>query len=166
MDKIIYQPIGIIYTPYETLTGMPIQPSSAPGVIGTIELYPEFTAGIKDLDGFSHLILLYHFHMSRGYKLEVTPFLDDQLRGLFATRAPNRPNSIGLSVVELISIHNNILHIANVDILNGTPLLDIKPYIPAFELIKNLKTGWYATVWDQLPTARNDGRFNSKGEDG
>ena len=112
---------------------MPIQPTGAKGIQGTVEILPEFQAGLNDLEGFSHIILLYHLHRSEGFKLTVTPFLDDQPRGLFATRAPKRPNSIGLSVVKLVRQEENILHIENVDILDGTPLLDIKPYIPVFE---------------------------------
>ncbi|MBP6978196.1 MAG: tRNA (N6-threonylcarbamoyladenosine(37)-N6)-methyltransferase TrmO [Bacteroidales bacterium] len=164
MSEIIYKPIGIIHTPYETTAGMPIQPRAAEGVRGNIEVFPEFAGGLKDLDGFSHIILLYHFHLSQGFKMEVKPFLDDQIRGLFATRAPSRPNPIGLSVVKLISSHDNIIQIENVDILNDTPLLDIKPYIPDFESINDLKTGWFTAVKHKLPDARNDGRFNRSGQ--
>ncbi len=159
MDKIIYNPIGIIHTPYETTMGMPIQPSAAPGVKGSIEVFPEFAPGLKDLGGFSHIILLYHFHMSHDYRLEVNPFLDDETRGLFATRAPNRPNQIGLSVVKLVSVKDNIIQIENIDILDGTPLLDIKPYIPDFDEITDLRTGWFSSIKHKLSTTKNDGRF-------
>ena len=107
---------------------MPIQPSGAKGVAGTIEISPDFIEGLKDLDGFSHIILIYHFHLSKEYTLSVKPFMDDKLRGVFATRAPRRPNPIGISVVKLIKVEpRNLLYTENLDIIDGTPLLDIKP---------------------------------------
>jgi len=118
-------PIGIIHTPFTNLEGMPIQPAGASGVKGTVEVYEQYRPGLKDLDGFSHIILIYYFHGSSGFQLQVVPFLDSQPRGLFATRAPRRPNQIGISVVQLDRIENGILYIQNVDILNNTPLLDI-----------------------------------------
>jgi tRNA-Thr(GGU) m(6)t(6)A37 methyltransferase TsaA len=113
--------------------------------LGRIEVYPEFAAGLQDLDGFSHLILLYVFHQSNGYTLQVKPFLDDQVRGLFATRYPRRPNPIGLSIVRLLARQENILDIEGVDMLDGTPLLDIKPYIPDFDVRTESRSGWYET---------------------
>src|SRR4030042_1582978 len=126
MNKVVYQPIGMIHTPYEKPQDMPIQPAAAKGITGTVEVYPEYAAGLKDLNGFSHIILIYHFHLSNGYQLEVKPFLDDNLHGVFATRAPRRPNNIGISVLKLIKVEINNLHVENVDIVDGTPLLDIK----------------------------------------
>jgi len=137
-----FEPIGIIHTPFTTKEGMPIQPKFGEGIRGSIELYKEFEEGLLDLDGFSHLILIYHLHQSQGYQLEVTPFLDHLQHGVFATRAPRRPNAIGLSIVKLIEIKNNILIIENVDMLDQTPLLDIKPYIPLFDHYQEAKTGW------------------------
>ena len=125
-----YQPIGIIHTPFSRPEGMPIQPAGAVGITGSVEVLEQFRPGLKDLDGFSHIILLYQFHRSQGFSLEIVPFLDSKPRGVFATRAPKRPNPIGLSVVHLLRIEHNILYIENVDILDRTPLLDIKPYIP------------------------------------
>ena len=137
-----FNTIGIIRTPFTTKEGMPIQAMFGEGIRGNIELNQEFEAGLLDLDGFSHLILIYHLNQSQGYQLKVTPFLDHVQHGVFATRAPRRPNPIGLSVVKLIEIKKNILTIENVDMLDQTPLLDIKPYIPLFDHYPGAKTGW------------------------
>ena len=153
------KPIGIIHTPFDSLEGMPIQTAGAAGVHGTIEVYKEYQAGLKDLNGFSHIILLYHFHHSQGFNLQVVPFMDTQPRGLFATRAPKRPNPIGLSVVQLDRIENNTLHVQNVDILDGTPLLDIKPYVPEFDDITNVRTGWLEGVKRTVRNRKSDERF-------
>jgi len=154
-----YRSIGVIHSPHQELAGMPIQPSAALGIPGTVEVYPEFQDGLADLDGFSHIILLYHFHRSQGYKLRVVPFLDSEQRGLFATRSPKRPNPIGLSVVALVGLTGNILQIANVDILDGTPLLDIKPYFPDFHDSGTLRTGWLATALEKMSSQKSDDRF-------
>ena len=138
---------------------MPIQPTGAREVRGTVEILPEFIEGLKDLDGFSHIILLYHFHRVKGVSLSVTPFLDSQTRGLFATRAPRRPNPIGLSIVKLSRIEGNVLHIENVDILDGTPVLDIKPYVPAFDQYLDSRVGWLEKVKDKVREKRSDDRF-------
>lgn len=122
---------------------MPIQASRS-NAIGQVEVFEEFVPGLKDVDQLSHLLLVYVFHASDGYTLHVQPFLDDQQRGLFATRYPARPNQIGLSVVRLLNIEGNMLEIASVDVLDGTPLLDIKPHIPEFDVRQNVCTGWYA----------------------
>jgi tRNA-Thr(GGU) m(6)t(6)A37 methyltransferase TsaA len=135
-------PIGIIHSPYIVREGMPIQASRSLAR-GYVEVYREFVEGLQDLEGFSHIILLYVFHESSGYSLLARPFLDDQLRGLFATRYPYRPNPIGLSVVRLLTLKNNILEIEGVDMLNGTPLLDIKPYVPEFDIRTGTRNGWY-----------------------
>lgn len=160
MDEISYKPIGIIHTPYEKTGDMPIQPSAAKGISGTIELNPDFTAGLKDIEGFSHLILIYHFHLSFGLSMEVKPFLDDKHHGVFATRAPRRPNNIGLSVVRLIKVEKNILHIENVDIVNGTPLLDIKPFVSDFDAAENVKTGWLTGSKHKISNKKSDNRFD------
>ena len=144
IQKIIYHPIGIIHTPFKTTEGMPVQASRAKGIKGTIEIMPEYEKGLKDLEGFSHIILLFHFHLSKGYELQVIPFFDDHPRGLFATRAPKRPNPIGISTVALKKVSANILEIEDVDILDGTPLLDIKPYTLEFDGRKDVHTGWLA----------------------
>ena len=139
---ITYRPIGSIHTPFTTLDGMPIQSSGAADVKGTVILDPQYEAGLKDLEGFSHLILIYHFHISKGFRLTVTPFLDSVERGLFATRAPRRPNPIGLSIVRLTGIHGPVLEVRDVDMLDGTPLLDIKPYVPDFDAYPDSRAGW------------------------
>jgi len=138
---------------------MPIQPTGAAGILGTVEVFTEFTAGLKDLDGFSHIILLYHFHRVQEVKLVVTPFMDSQPHGVFATRAPKRPNPIGLSIVRLLGIEQNILHIENVDILDGTPLLDIKPYVPEFDHHPADRVGWLEQAKGQVRRQKSDSRF-------
>jgi len=136
------QPIGIIHSPFTDKKQTPIQPSRSQAV-ARVELYPEFTEGLQDIEGFSHIILLYVFHCSTEYTLRVEPFLDDKKRGLFATRYPCRPNPIGLSIVRLLTRQDNSLEIEGADILNGTPLLDIKPYVPEFDTRTDVQTGWY-----------------------
>jgi len=155
------QPIGIIHTPFASLEGMPIQPKGAAEIHGTVELFAEFEGGLKDLEGFSHLFLIYQFHKSNGYKLEVVPFLDKEPRGLFSTRAPKRPNPIGLSVVKLDRVEKNILHVSNIDVLDGTPLLDIKPYVPDFDHFPDVRTGWIGDARDRVKTKKSDDRFTS-----
>ena len=159
LENIVYRPIGIIHTPFRELENMPIQPSGAAGICGTVDLYPEFAEGLKDLDGFSHLILLYRFHESRGYSLTVTPFLDSETRGVFATRSPKRPNPIGLSIVRLVRIQGSTLDIENVDILDRTPLLDIKPYVPEFDHQEDCRIGWLEKARGMVKEKRSDERF-------
>jgi len=166
MEQITYRPIGVIRSPFKQAEGMPIQPSGAQGVAGTVELEQEFSGGLRDLDGFSHIVLVYHFHLSRGYSLEVIPFLDDSHRGIFATRAPKRPNSIGISVVRLTGIEGSTVHIQDVDIVDGTPLLDIKPYIPDFDCRDEIRIGWYSKKVALAKVKRADARFaNSQDEE-
>jgi tRNA-Thr(GGU) m(6)t(6)A37 methyltransferase TsaA len=155
--SLTYEPIGVIRSPFTDLSGMPIQPSQAIGVPGRIELVSELQGGLKDLEGFSHLILLYHFHKSTGYRLEVVPFLDTVARGVFSTRAPKRPNPIGLSIVRLITIEEATLLIEDVDVLDGTPLLDIKPYVPAFDHRPDARSGWLEKTAQH--NVRSDDRF-------
>jgi tRNA (adenine37-N6)-methyltransferase len=157
--KIEYTPIGIIHSPFKEPVGMPIQPAGASGVGGTVEVFEDFRAGLKDLEGFSHIILLYHFHRSHGFNLHVVPFMDSQTRGLFATRAPRRPNPIGLSVVRLLRIETGLLHIGNVDILDETPLLDIKPYVPDFDAPTEVRTGWLEETRKTVASRKADDRF-------
>lgn len=144
--KIEYRPIGFIHSPFKERRGTPIQPTRGRGVRGTVEIMPEYADGLADLDGFSHVVLIYIFHRSQGFDLRVTPFLDTKKRGLFATRAPRRPNPIGLSIVRLIGIEDNRLLIEDLDILDGTPLLDIKPYVPEFDHRTEVREGWLAGV--------------------
>jgi len=159
MQQIIYNPIGIIHSPFTQREGTPIQPSSAQNVRGHIDIYDEYAEGLCDLDGFSHIYLLFHLHLSESYNLKVRPFLDNQLRGVFATRAPRRPNPIGLSVVRLLSITNNRLEIENVDMIDGTPLLDIKPYVTEMNAVTQPRIGWLSQYSDQINTRKADDRF-------
>jgi tRNA (adenine37-N6)-methyltransferase len=152
-------PIGIIHTPFKQPEGMPIQPVGAVGVKGMVELFEEFQPGLQDIEGFSHIILIYEFHRSQGFKLEVVPFMDTQTRGLFATRAPKRPNPIGLSTVQLDRVENGNLHVQNVDILDGTPLLDIKPYVPEFDPHAEIRTGWLEQARKTVGDRKSDSRF-------
>jgi tRNA-Thr(GGU) m(6)t(6)A37 methyltransferase TsaA len=153
------QPIGVIHTPFTKIQGMPIQPIGASGIRGTVEVFPEYAAGLKDVSGFSHIILLYHFHRMKNAQLVVTPFMDVVPRGVFATRAPKRPNPIGLSVVKLLGVECNILHIANADMLDGTPLLDIKPYVPEFDQHPADRIGWLNRAKGKARFKRSDKRF-------
>ena len=157
--NITYQPIGLIRSPFTDLASMPIQPVSSASRPGTIEIYPEFTEGLKDLDGFSHLILLYHLHEVRRKSLIVTPFLDSVPRGIFATRAPSRPNPIGLSVVKLTRIEGSTLHVEELDVLDETPLLDIKPYVPQFDHRRDVRIGWLKHLEESARTRTSDNRF-------
>lgn len=143
-------PIGIIHTPFKCKKNMPIQPFKSK-VSGTVEVFKKYEEGLSDVDGFSHVLLVYRFHRSKGYKLKVRPFLDRRERGIFSCRYPRRPNQIGISVVRLTSRHKNILTVENVDMLDGTPLLDIKPYNPHFEPKKGVKIGWYKDVMNAVP---------------
>lgn len=157
--KIEYQKIGLIHSPFKNIREMPIQSVGAFGIKGIVEVFPAFTEGLKDVEGFSHIILLYHFHKIKESMLLVTPFLDSQPRGVFATRAPKRPNPIGLSVVKLDGIEGNILHVENVDILDGTPLLDIKPYVPEFDNHPADRVGWLEKAKGRVRNQKSDGRF-------
>ena len=159
MEPVTYNPIGIIETPFASREGMPIQAQGGEGIRGRITLFPEYALGLQDLADFSHLILLYHFHLTRETRLVVTPFLDTTPRGVFATRSPNHPNPIGLSTVRLIEIQETVLEIEDVDIVNGTPLLDIKPYVPAFDHRQPERLGWLEKAGAAVRQTRADTRF-------
>ncbi len=159
MKNIEYRPIGIIHSPYKTPEGTPIQPTHTQGLEARVEVFSEYSEGLTDLAGFSHIYLIYHFHLSKKFSLTVKPFLDPEPHGLFSTRAPSRPNSIGLSVVRLSGINENILHVLNIDVLDGTPLLDVKPYIPEFDVRKVDKIGWVKENIQKLDETEDDGRF-------
>ncbi len=161
MNNITYTPIGIIYSPFKEPKGMPIQPKGAKDIEGSVEIFEKYIKGLQNLDGFSHIILLYHFHLSKEYSLTVKPYLDNNSRGVFATRAPSRPNAIGLSVVKLEKIEKNIIHIKNVDIVDGTPVLDIKPYVPQFNPDEEFKIGWLKENISKLNQTKGDDRFNN-----
>ncbi len=156
-------PIGIIHTPHTEVKNMPIQPIAAEGVKGHIELLPEYTEGLTDLEGFSHITLLYHFHKIEGYELMVKPFLDNKKHGIFSCKAPKRPNAIGTSTVKLVGIDKNIIYVEQVDMLDGTPLIDIKPFFPKYDNRLNAVAGWLETKVDvPLHELRSDERFKSE----
>lgn len=156
---ITYKAIGNVQSPFKEPKGTPIQPTAAQDFDGIISIYPEYVEGLRDLEGFSHIILLYHFHIVKNSSLLVKPFLDTELHGIFATRSPSRPNPIGFSIVRLIRIEGNKLHIRDVDIVDGTPLLDIKPYVAEFDARKPEKTGWFEKNIHKLSSTKDDGRF-------
>jgi tRNA-Thr(GGU) m(6)t(6)A37 methyltransferase TsaA len=137
---------------------MPIQAAFSDAV-GTLEIYAEYIDGLRDIAGFDYLILLYRFHLANKESLRVTPFLDDEPRGVFATRAPTRPNRVGLSVVRLLKVTGNVLEIGNLDIVTGTPVIDIKPYVPAFDSRTGCRVGWFAGKLDRAATVRADDRM-------
>ena len=159
MNTITYRPIGIIHSPFKSRTGTPIEYIGGIGVKAQVEIFPEFIGGLADLNGFSHIILLYHFHLSKAYKLKVKPFLDRAVHGVFATRAPARPNSIGISVVRLISVDHHTLYIQDMDIVDQTPLLDIKPFVPDFDMRKVQSIGWLENKVGNAENLTDDGRF-------
>jgi tRNA-Thr(GGU) m(6)t(6)A37 methyltransferase TsaA len=155
-SAVTFHPIGVIHSEHFIPQATPIQPAYAKDCEGYAEIFPEFAEGLRDLEGFSHIYLMYHFHKSESAKLIVKPFLQDIEHGVFATRSPHRPNAIGLSVVELLRREGNMLYLSGVDILDGTPLLDIKPYTVKFDLIKTTRNGWQDEVNEA--TARRVGR--------
>jgi tRNA-Thr(GGU) m(6)t(6)A37 methyltransferase TsaA len=159
IKTIEYTQIGVIHSPFTEPKGTPIQSIAAQGTDGTIEVFQEFSDGLEDVNGFSHIILVYDFHLSKRSSLKVKPFMDDRTHGVFATRAPNRPNPIGISIVKLSKIENNILFVEGLDILDGTPLLDIKPYVPEFDNRDTKKIGWLQKNIDKLSLSADDGRF-------
>jgi tRNA-Thr(GGU) m(6)t(6)A37 methyltransferase TsaA len=140
--KIVLTPIGIIHSPYKKKEDIPIQGVFMPQGVGTIEVFEEYEKGLQDVEGFSHLIILYFFHKSKEVSLLGKPFLEDKLHGIFAIRSPHRPNHLGISVVRLLERKGNILKVGEIDVFDGTPLLDIKPYVPKFDERKNVKIGW------------------------
>ena len=159
MEEITCQPIGFVRSPFTSSDGTPIQPGGGKDVEAVLELLEEYAEGLSDLEGFSHIVLLYHFHTCGATMMRVRPFLDDVERGVFATRAPVRPNHIGMSVVRLDRIEGNLLHIRDVDILDGTPVLDIKPHVPHFDCPDEVRTGWLEKRERLSGETRADGRF-------
>ena len=160
-EKIQFEPIGMICSPFKNPRDMPIQPTGAKDTRGQVVLDEAYVPGLSDLNGFSHIFLIYCFHLSKGYELRVRPFMDKEMRGLFSTRAPRRPNPIGLSVVRLLGVEGNILEIQGVDVVDGTPLLDIKPYVPLFDAPAVSSIGWLEGKAGQSETLRSDHRFQS-----
>ena len=159
-DTFSYESIGVIRTPFESPEGMPIQPIGADSVTGTVEIDASYADGLADLAEFSHCILLYHFHASSDdAPLRVKPFLDDERRGVFSTRAPQRPNLIGLSVVAIESVTERELTVSGLDVVDGTPLLDIKPFVPEFDIPSEVQTGWLDASESTIRSEQADKRF-------
>ncbi len=158
MDEIRVTPLGVIRTPHSDQARTPIQPAYAAGVPGRAELLPEYADGLDDVDGFSHVYLLYAFHRAGTPRLRVKPYLQDVERGVFATRSPRRPNHIGMSLVRVVGREGCVLHVEDVDMLDGSPLLDVKPYVPRFDVRKGARSGWQEEIDEE--TARRLGRRN------
>jgi tRNA-Thr(GGU) m(6)t(6)A37 methyltransferase TsaA len=154
---ITLHPIGVIHTPFQEQVGTPIQTSTADDTAGHVELFPGYEDGLRDLDGFERIWLIYCFHRARSWRPLIVPYRDTVERGVFATRAPARPVPVGLSAVRLVSVQGRWLEVRGVDILDGTPLLDIKPYVPEFDAFPGSKAGWLAE--GGLLTRRADDRF-------
>ncbi len=158
-EAIRYGPVGVVRSPFTALEGMPLQSVAAREVRGEVVILPQFAPGLRDLDGFSHLHLVTHLHRGVPGGLEVVPFLDHSVRGVFATRSPRHPNPIGLSVVRLLGVAESTLQIAGIDLLDGTPVFDIKPYVPDFDVVAAERTGWLEGIADRVHRIRSDGRF-------
>ncbi len=152
-------PIGTIHSPHKSIEDMPIQPKGASEVTGQVIVDEEYIDGLQDLDGFSHIYLLYSFHKATRTEMHVTPFMDKKTRGVFATRSPLRPNHIGISIVNLVKIEGNKVFVKGIDILDGTPLLDIKPYIEKFDSVQDSSSGWLQASEEEIRTKRSDKRF-------
>jgi tRNA (adenine37-N6)-methyltransferase len=165
-ETICFQPVGVVRSPFTTFEGMPLQSVAGREIRGQIEIHPQFTPGLKDLDGFSHLHLVTHLHRGAPGGLEVVPLLDDTVRGrgIFATRSPRHPNPIGLSVVRLLSVAGRVLEIAGIDLLDGTPVLDLKPYVPEFDSVAAERTGWLEQAAARVHRVRADARFEASDE--
>jgi tRNA (adenine37-N6)-methyltransferase len=157
--EIKYQPIGYIHSPFTNLENMPIQPAGKASAPGEVDLLPEFSEGLKDLEGFSHVILIYHLHKVGRQQLTVIPFLDQEPHGIFATRAPTRPNPVGISIVKLLKVEGSRLYVDGIDILDGTPLIDLKPYVAEFDCHPDARAGWLEKARGQFQGTSSDDRF-------
>ena len=142
MEDIRYSPIGIVHSPIREEDHVPPRPTHSKSIEGTVEVFPEYSEGLQDLDGFSHIVLLCHLHLSSGHKLVVKPPSDTTTHGVFATRSPRRPNPIAMTVVRLTGVEGNVLRVVGLDLIDGTPVLDIKPYFPAIRDAEEIRTGW------------------------
>jgi tRNA-Thr(GGU) m(6)t(6)A37 methyltransferase TsaA len=164
-QTISYRPIGVVHSPHTEPQQTPVQPVFAQGIDGTVEVFDEFAEGLDDLDAFSHIYLVFHMHRSPGVQLKVTPYLDDEPRGVFATRGPWRPNPVGFSVVRLLGREGNTLRVRDVDILDGSPLLDIKPYVARFDTRADVSSGWQDEVDDETAGRRGLREYRPAGTD-
>ena len=157
---IAYRAIGYIRSPWTAPAGAPIQPPAAAGIRGFLDIDPQLAEGLRDLDGFSHVIVLWHMHLVRGHELTVVPFLDTAPHGIFATRSPRRPNPIAMSVFRLLGIDGSTVAVSDVDAVDGTPIVDVKPYIPLFDAPVAERIGWFDGHLGTIATARADDRFS------
>lgn len=160
IDPVVCRPVGIVRSRFTETSGMPIQTAGAPDEVGRLEVFAEFAPGLRDIEGFDYLILVTHLHRCAHERLEVVPFLDDATHGVFATRAPARPNRLGLSIVRLTAVEGTTLHFSGNDMIDGTPVLDIKPHVPRFDVRETERVGWFGARLDQLPRTRSDGRMD------
>lgn len=160
MGEIFFlEPIGIIHSPFRELENMPVQSVGAQSVEGKVVVDERFSEGLRDLEGFSHIYLVYHFHRANRTELRVIPYMDTVEKGVFATRSPLRPSHIGISIVELLSVSRNVLEVRGVDVLDETPLIDIKPYIPQFDCRGDATSGWMKASRADVERKRSDNRF-------
>jgi tRNA (adenine37-N6)-methyltransferase len=158
-ELVTYTPIGVVRSPYAGLDGMPLQTVAAGEVEASVELEPRVHGALRDLDGFSHLWLVTHLHRVDGWTAEVVPFLDTEPRGVLATRSPRHPNPIGLSLVRLLAVERGVLRIRGIDLLDGTPVLDVKPFVPEFDACDDVRAGWFDAAAARVHTVRSDDRY-------
>jgi tRNA-Thr(GGU) m(6)t(6)A37 methyltransferase TsaA len=158
-ETLFLEPIGIIHSPFREMENMPVQSVGAQHARGSVVVYERFSEGLTDLEGFSHIYLVYHFHRTRRTELRVIPYMDTVERGVFATRSPLRPSHIGISIVELLSVSGNVLEVRGVDVLDETPLIDIKPYVPQFDFREDATSGWMKASRPDVERKRSDNRF-------
>ena len=156
---IVCRPIGIVHSRFESVEGMPIQTVAAPQEVAQLEIFSEFLPGLRDVEHFEYLIVLTHLHRAEQERLDVVPFMDQQSHGIFATRAPVRPNRIGFSIIKLESVQGNRLHFSGNAMMNQTPVLDIKPYVPRLDVRDTNRIGWFADRVDQLVNMKSDTRM-------
>ena len=158
MKTVTYRPVGIIHSPFKQTTGVPRQSAGAANINGTIEIFDDYSEGLKDLDGFSHIVVIFHLHMVTRSSLKACPPWDGKEHGVFATRSPHRPNPVGVSVVRLERVVQNILHISGIDMVDGSPVLDIKPYVPELNPAGNIRTGWLAGKVEAMNKSKSGDR--------
>jgi len=159
LEPVVCRPVGVVRSRFTEAAGMPIQTAGAPAASVKRQVFAEFAPGLRDIEGFDYLILVTHLHQCAHERLEVVPFLDNASHGVFATRAPARPNRLGLSIVRLLSVDGTTLHFSGNDMMDGTPVLDIKPYVPRFDVRETERVGWFGARLDQLPSTRSDDRM-------
>ena len=159
MHRLTLQLIGIIRSPFEDQANMPIQPVGASDTEGEVLVDQEFQDGLEGLEAFSHIYLIYYFHQTKRTELKVVPYMDTQPKGVFATRSPLRPAHVGISIVRLLAVEGTRLKIRGVDVLDGTPLIDIKPYIPHFDYQDGASSGWMKSPRSDVEARKSDNRF-------